>query len=105
MTPATIETKQKTVEEYFSVKKTKTKKETKAAEPQLVPLDDNLENVDEAFDALFNSVASNSSGKKGKRKPSDLNITNSSVSAFNRTSAALSKSTSASAVQHFRSSK
>lgn len=101
MTPATVEIKQKTVEEYLSVKKTKTKKEVKLPQPQLVELDDNLENVDEAFDALFNSVT----GKKGKRKSSDL-ITNSSVSAFNRTSAAnLSKSTSASAVQHFRSSK
>ena len=107
MTPASVEIKQKTVEEYLSVKKIK-KKEAKpasATKPHLVELDDNLENVDEAFDALFNSVTSNSSGKKGKRKPSDLNLTNSSVSAFNRTSAALSKSTSASAVQHFRNSK
>lgn len=89
------ESKQKTVEEYFSMKnsssKTKQSQKKQIALPgqELVKLDDNLENVDEAFDALFNSVTSDSSGKKGRMNENKFTRTNSNQ---------LSKSVSASAL-------
>lgn len=91
---ATLELKQKTVEEYFSVKKNTSKSkpvQSKISGSNIVELDDNLENVDEAFDALFSSVASGASDKKSK-------------STFQRTNQ-ITKSTSVSAIQHLRNSK
>ncbi|KAL0272018.1 UNVERIFIED_CONTAM: hypothetical protein PYX00_005156 [Menopon gallinae] len=86
--PAAIEMKQRTVEEYFSVKK-RTKKEVKT---DFVKLDDNLENVDEAFDALFSSV-------------SNTGRTQKSEDYFPRGSNQISKSVSASAIQRRKNCK
>lgn len=86
--PAAVEMKQRTVEEYLSVKK-RTKKEVKT---DFVKLDDNLENVDEAFDALFSSVSNSAR-------------TQNNEDYFPRGSNQLSKSISASAIQRRKNCK
>lgn len=63
--------KQKTVEKFLPIKKP-------PPAPALLDLDDNLENVDEAFEALFNSVAGGSR-KTGRRNSEQLSKSSSTT--------------------------
>ena len=68
-----VESKQKTVQEYFSMKNSTSKsnkmkkKVSNGSSSSTLDLDYNLDNVDEAFDALFSSVTTDKNDSKSVR--------------------------------------
>ncbi|KAJ9592301.1 hypothetical protein L9F63_001197, partial [Diploptera punctata] len=76
LSPESVETKQRKVEEYLKTKNKTQETKTKVQEsnnvlstPSDLLLDDNLENVDEAFESLFNAAVSSKSKKSSIQKP------------------------------------